>query len=225
MWTATTDLHARGDLAHVVHAHHDQPALRELRAPRIDDGDPRAVGRDRLGDALVPDSVACKIEIVENEAADWGERLCESTGPVARRHPSDVDAAPFQLVGHSPRIEPDVAQRLLVLGLTQDGNVPRHELLGPGVEVVAMAVGDEHRVDVADDVFGSERQWDERVGSRVARTFDGRPGAGVVERRVYEQPLAGKLDDHRRIANERQTHEPTSIARDSGLLNSAPWLY
>ena len=82
---ATTVGHARGDLAHVVDAHDDQAAFANSAPPALTTATARVMPLDRLGDALVPDGVACEIEIIEHEAADRGERLCDRSRPVTRR--------------------------------------------------------------------------------------------------------------------------------------------
>ena len=86
--------HARGHLAHVVDAHDDEAAFRELRAARIDDRDSRTVPLDRLRHCLVPDRVAGEVEAVEHEPADRRERLRDRSRPVPCRRSRDAAALP-----------------------------------------------------------------------------------------------------------------------------------
>ena len=103
------DRDARDDFSHVVDPHDDQPALEELRARCVHDGDARAVARDRLLDALVPDSVAREVEVVEHEPADRPEELGHAPVPVARRRARDREPVPVERVVDGARVEPELA--------------------------------------------------------------------------------------------------------------------
>ena len=178
---------ARDDLAHVVGAHHDESALDELGAARVHDGDARPVARDRLLDLLVPDGVAGEVEVVEDEAAHRREELGDPAEPCARGA-RDAQAVPLERVVDRPRIEPELAQRLLVLRLAEDGNVARQQLLAARVEVVAVPVRHDDGVEAADDLLRRERQRRGRIRHRVARPLDRRPRAHVVEHRIDQDP-------------------------------------
>lgn len=47
-------------------------------------------------DGLVPHRVACEVEVVEEEAADRGERLGDSAGPVSRGYAVEHEALPVE---------------------------------------------------------------------------------------------------------------------------------
>ena len=121
--------HARRDLAHVVDAHDDEPALEELGAAGVHDGDAWSVALDRLLDALVPDRVAGEVEVVEHEAADGREQLGDAPAAVSCRGSRDAEPVPIERVVDRARVEPEVAQRLLVLRLAEDRDVARQQLL------------------------------------------------------------------------------------------------
>ncbi len=61
------------------------------------------------------------------------------------------------------RVEAEIAERLLVLGLAEDRHVAREQLLRARVEVVAVAVRDDHGVEPANDLLRGERQRHGRV--------------------------------------------------------------
>ena len=105
------------------------------------------------------------------------------------------------------RVDAELAQRGLVLRLAEDGHVARHQLLAARVEVVAVAVGDDHRVEAA--------RRPARPGTasgtvgfgtwlRVARRWPA--SRHVVEHRIDEDPLARDLEDHGRVSHESQAH-------------------
>ncbi len=200
--------HARGDLAHVVDAHDDETALDELGAAGVDDGDAGPVSLDRRRDLLVPDGVAREVEVVEHESAHRGEHLGHPARAVTGGSPRDSHAVPLEGVLDRPRVEPEVAKRLLVLGLAEDGNVAREELLCTRVQVVAVAVRDDDGVEIADDLLGWERQRDGRVRDLAGGALDRRPRTGVVEHRVDQDPSPREGEDHGRAADECELHGP-----------------
>ena len=125
---------------------------------------------------------------------------------VACRSPRDREALPRERVGHGTCIEPELAQRLLVLWLAEDRHIARQELLGARVEVVAVPMRDDDRVETANDLLGRERQRHGRVRDLVARLLDRWSRTHVVEHRIHEDAVPCQLDDHRRAANERDAH-------------------
>ena len=128
--------------------------------------------------------------------------------------PRDREAVPRERVRDGTRIEPELAQRLLVLGLAEDRHVAREQLLGARVEVVAVPMRDDDRVETANDLLGRERQRHGRVCHRVARLLDRWSCAHVVEHRIHEDAVPCQLDDHRRAANERDAHAWVLAERD-----------
>ena len=125
---------------------------------------------------------------------------------MARRRSRDREAVPVELVGDRASVEPELAERLLVLGLAEDRNVARQQLLAARVEMVAVPMRDDHGVEPAHDLLGRKRQRHRRVRDLVARLLDRRSCAHVVEHRIDEDPLARDLDDHGRAANESDAH-------------------
>jgi hypothetical protein len=217
--------HARRHLADVLDPHDDEPALDKAGAARVHDRDARPVALDRRLDALVPDGVAGKVEIVEHEAADRAEELRHPAGAVARGRASQRDPVPLERVVDRARVEGERAKRLLVLGLAEDGHVPRQELLGARVEVVAVAVRDEDGVEPADHLLRRERQRHGGVPDRVRRLLDRRPGARVVEHRVDEDPLAAELEEHGRATHQPEPHEAVLHDRSRAFRRANGWLY
>jgi hypothetical protein len=71
------DRHPARHLTNVVDAHDEQASFDELGAARVDDRYPRPVSLDRLRDSFVPDRVARDVHIVEEEAADRSQLLCD----------------------------------------------------------------------------------------------------------------------------------------------------
>jgi hypothetical protein len=186
MCTQTTVSTRESHLSHVIDPHDDQPTFEELRAARIDDCHSRPVALDRLGDRLIPDGVSGEVEVVEEESADGSERLRDRAAAVARGHAHDAKAFPGELIGNGTGIESELEQRLRVIGLAEDRHVARSQLLAAPIEVIAVLVGDEHRVEAADDVPSGHRQAGGRIADRVARVLDWWPDSRVVEHRIDE---------------------------------------
>jgi hypothetical protein len=69
------------------------------------------------------------------------------------------------------------------------------------IEVIPVAVCDDDGIKSAHDLFGREGQWDGRITDRVARMLDRRSRTGVVEHRIYEDPLSVELEDDRGVAD------------------------
>ena len=181
------------DLAHVVDAHDDEAALLELRAAGIDDGDARFVAHDRLLDALVPDRVSGHVEVVEHESADGREELRHLSGSVPARCPHDPQPIPVERIGDRTRVQPELAKRLLVLGLTEDRHVAWEEPFCGSVQVVAVPVGHEDRIESANDLLRGERQRHGRVRARVAGALDRGTCPGVVEHGIDHETPARQL--------------------------------
>ena len=74
------------------------------------------------------------------------------------------------------------------------------------VEVVAVQVRDQHRVEPGDHDLGRLGQLDERVAAVVLRPLDGRAGARRIEHRVDEQVAAAELEPHGGVADQAQMH-------------------
>ena len=200
------DRNPHGDLADVVDAHDDQVAVQELGAAGVHDGDARPVPLDRLLDTLVPDGVAGDVDVVEHEAAHRPELVGDRSEAVSCRGTDDTEPLPVDLVGNWASLEPQFAQWLLVLGLTEDGKVARQQLSSPAVEVVPVSVRHEDGVEPLDDLLGRKgqrhggiRNWIRRVGYRWA-------GSDLVEHRVDEDTTASELEDQGCVADERQPH-------------------
>ena len=155
-----------------------RPPSTNSAPPGVHDGDTRPVPLDRHLDLLVPDRVAGEVEVVEDEAAHRREQLGDASAAVACRSSRDREAVPRERVRDRTCIEPELAQRLLVLGLAEDRDVARQELLGARVEVVAVPMRDDDRVEPANDLLGRERQAarsGSRPGCASARSAAARP--------------------------------------------------
>ena len=200
------DGHARHDLAHVIGAHDDEPALDELGSAGIHDGDARSMPLDRLLDLLVPDRVSGKVEVAEHEATDGREKLRDASAAVARRCPRDREAVPRERVLDGANVKPERAKRLLVLRLAEDRHVARQQFLRTGVEVVSVTMRDDHGVEPANDLLAREWQGHRRVRNLVAGLLDRWSCTHVVEHRIDEDALPFELEYHRRAANERDAH-------------------
>ena len=103
-------------------------------------------------------------------------------------------------------VEAEIAQPLLVLGLAEDGHVPRHEARSGLVEVVLVHVRDHDRVEAAHDLLGGKRERNERVAPRLRRVLDGVARARVVEHGLDEHAPAFDLEQERRVTYEGQAH-------------------
>jgi hypothetical protein len=202
------DRHARGHLADVVDAHHDQPALEERGAAGVHHRDARREALDRLLDGLVPDGVAREVEVAEHEAAHRRERLRDLAVAVSGGHAVPRRAVPVEGRLHHADVEAELAEGGLVLRLAEDGDVAREEPLGGVVEVVLVTMCHEHGVEAANDLLGGKRKLDGRVVDRVRGARDRGPRARRIEHRIDENPPAVELQQERRIAHERDAHAP-----------------
>ena len=106
---------------------------------------------ERLLYLAAPDRVACDVEVVEDEAADRRERLATVASSEPWRPPVRAMRRPSQssssITGRASR--PSGAEGLLVLGLAEDGYVPRHEPRARLVEVVLVQMRDDDSVQAA----------------------------------------------------------------------------
>jgi small subunit ribosomal protein S1 len=78
--------------------------------------------------------------------------------------------------------------------------------------VIAVAMRDDHGVEVADDLLCRERKRHGRVRDLRDGALDRRPRPGVVQHRIDENSLSGQGENDRRAANERQVHGPVSTS-------------
>jgi hypothetical protein len=111
-------------------------------------------------------------------------------------------------------VEAELAERLLVLRLAEDGYVVREELLTTRVEVIAVAVRDDHGVESAHDLLGRKRQRHSWVPHLRDCALDRRARAGLVQHRIDDDALSPEVENERRVAYERQLHGRVSTSRN-----------
>ena len=153
-----------------------------------------------------------EVELVEDEAADRAEQLGDRSRAVASRRADDADAVPEPLVHDRLGVETELAERILVLGLAEDREFMRDQLGAATVEMVAVAVRDDDGIEIAHDVLRGHRQRYQgvRCGLRVFSIGGREPAssrAGSTSSR-----LPASLDEHRRVADEREPHGCSSTA-------------
>ncbi len=198
--------HACRDLPDVVDPHHDQPALDERGATGVDDRHARLEALDRLLDASVPDGVARQVEVVQDEAADGSEVVRDLAEAVLRGHPLQGHPVPVEGVVDRPGVEPQVAERGLVLRLAEDRQVARQQPHGGVVEMILVPMCHEDRGKPLHDLLRGERQLDGGVADRVGGVLDRGAGARRIEHRIHEQPARRRLQDQRRVAHQGDVH-------------------
>ena len=169
------------------------------------------MARDRLLNLLAPDRVAGEVEAVQDEAAHGPERGAEVAGPVTATRAGDREPPPVERGLHRGRLQAELDKMRLVLGLAEDGHVARQQPRPRLVQMVAVEMGDDRRIDPADDVLGGHRQRHERVRQLVGCVLDRRPGAGVVEHRVDEEAAPVQVEQERRAPDELEADAQKSF--------------
>ena len=93
-------------------------------------------------------------------------------GPVSGGRSRDAEAVPVRSTRRPARASrPRSRSASSSSGWQKTGHVAREQLLGARVEVVAVAVGDDHGVDAANDLLRGKRQRHGRVRRRGSRVF------------------------------------------------------
>jgi hypothetical protein len=201
--------YAHGYLRHIGSSHADRAAADETRRTRVDDRDPRPPTAQPLDHLLAPNAVRADIEVTEHKAAHGSERRfdgrVERVTSAGTRH---ANALPVQLVLDRSRVEAQLPQPLGIGRLTKDGHVARQQPLARRIEVVAMQVSDKDSVEPFNEPLSWHGQRQKRVPKQGLGVLDRRPCAGVVERRIDEQPSPFDFEKQRRVTDERQPDRP-----------------
>ena len=145
------------------------------------------------------------VEPVDDEAGDRRQRRADLAGAMPAPCQREVEAEPAA-VGVLDLGEAALAEGGRALGLRQQRQVGRQELRGGVVEVVAVQMGDDAPVDPAHDIFGGERELDERVRNRVRGVVDRWCRAGGTQHRVDQEASSTDLQQQTGIPDERQRH-------------------
>jgi DNA-binding response OmpR family regulator len=199
----------RGD---VVVVHHDRAARVEPGRAGVDHDHVRLVLGDRGADLVAQDRVARDVERRllrrgQHEPADRCHRVADLADAVLAFRARDQDVAEGRVAMHGPHVgEPVGVQALGVVRLAEERHLAIQQLAGGVVEVVAVQMGHEQRVDAFDDLLRGDRQVAQRVGPRVRRVRHRGARAGGIELRVDQERVPGEDEPQRRGTDQGQLH-------------------
>ena len=121
--------------------------------------------------------------------------------------PTDLHILEEDLIGNRSNIRKSLpSKRLLILGLTQEGQLVLYQTARLLVPVIAVCMGYEHGVNIVCDFLHRKRQRHERVIARIWRILDGWTRTRIVEHRVHKKSVAAVFDDQCGVPDQAQAH-------------------